>query len=56
MGRGNGREKMISDRRNVNILPWILGGHIILQDSIQKSGMSYNSRMMTGKGWINGRE
>ena len=40
----------------MNILPQFLGGHIILQDSIQKSETSYNRRMMTGKCQINYNE
>ena len=50
-----GRGKMISDRRNVNILPQYLGGHETQQDSIQKIGMRYNKKMMNGKCQINGR-
>ena len=47
--------KIIVDRRNVNILPWYLGGHETQQDFFQKIGMSYNKKMMNGKCKINGR-
>ena len=39
----------------MNILSQFPGGHIILQDSIQRSGTSYNKKMMNGKCRINGR-
>ena len=40
----------------MNILPRFLGGHIILQDSDQRSWASYNKKMVNGKCRINGRE
>ena len=36
--------------------PRFQGGHIILQGSSQKSGTSYNKRMMNCKCRVNGRE
>ena len=47
---------MKSDHRNMNIHPGFHRGHIILQDSTQKSRRSYNKRMMTGMCRINGKE
>ena len=41
-------------RRRVNILPRYLREHETQQDSIQKTGLSFNRNRMTGRRQING--
>ena len=54
-GAGNGVRKMRSVRRNMNTLPWYLREHKAQQDSIPKTGMSFNKKQMNGRLQINSR-
>ena len=56
VGGGNGKGRMKSDWRNMNIPPGFHREPVILQDSIQKIGINPNRRRMTDRYRINGRE
>ena len=55
-GGENGRRKMTSCLRNVDIRPQYLGEYKIQRDSILKIGMKFSRKKTNGKDQISGRE
>ena len=55
-GKENGRRKMMSSLRNLDICPQCLGEHKIQRGSILKIGMKFSKKKTNGKHQISGRK